>query len=69
MNLVVKNPPAKAGDTRDVGSIPGSGRSPGEGNGNPLQVFLPGEFHGQRSLADYSLGGCKEFDTTKHAHF
>ena len=35
--LVVKNPPAKAGDTRDTGSIPGSGRSPGEGHGNPLQ--------------------------------
>ena len=34
---VVKNPPANAGDGRDVGSIPGSGRSPGEGNGNPLQ--------------------------------
>ena len=33
----VKNPPANAGDTRDVVSIPGSGRSPGEGNGNPLQ--------------------------------
>ena len=32
--LVAKNPPANAGD---VGSIPGSGRSPGEGNGNPLQ--------------------------------
>ena len=35
--LVVKNPPANAGDIRDVGSIPGLGRSPGEGNGNPLQ--------------------------------
>ena len=35
--LVVKNPPANAGDTRNTGSIPGSGRSPGEGNGNPLQ--------------------------------
>ena len=34
--LVVKNPPANAGDRRDAGSIPGSGRSPGEGNGNPL---------------------------------
>ena len=33
----VKNPPADAGDTRDVGSIPGSGRFPGVGNGNPLQ--------------------------------
>ena len=34
---VVKNPPANAGDTGDTGSIPGSGRSSGEGNGNPLQ--------------------------------
>ena len=34
---VVKNPSANAGDTRDSGLIPGSGRSPGEGNGNPLQ--------------------------------
>ena len=35
--LVVKNPPANARDTRDVGSIPGSGRSPGEGKGCPFQ--------------------------------
>ena len=35
--LVVKNLPASAGDIRDSGSIPGLGRSPGEGNGNPLQ--------------------------------
>ena len=35
--LVVKNPPASAGDVGDMGSIPGSGRNPGEGNGNPLQ--------------------------------
>ena len=35
--LVVKSPPANAGDIRDVGSIPGSGRSPGGGNGSPLQ--------------------------------
>ena len=33
---VVKNMPANAGDTRDMGSIPGLGRSPGGGNGNPL---------------------------------
>ena len=33
---MVKNVPANAGDVRDVGSIPGLGRSPGEGNGNPL---------------------------------
>ena len=35
--LVVKNLPASAGDARDMGSIPGSGRSPGGGNGNPIQ--------------------------------
>ena len=34
---VVKSPPANVGDSGDTGSIPGSGRSPGEGNGNPLQ--------------------------------
>ena len=37
MALVVKNPLANAGDIRDLDSIPGSGRSPGEENGNPLQ--------------------------------
>ena len=36
MALVVKNLPTNAGDIRDRGSIPGSGRSPGEGNGSPL---------------------------------
>ena len=35
--LVVKNPPANAGDLRDVGSVPGLGRSPGEEHGNPFQ--------------------------------
>ena len=34
---MVKNPPPSAGNTRDAGSIPGSGRSPGGGNGSPLQ--------------------------------
>ena len=37
MALVIKNPPANAGDIRDVGSLPGLERSPGEGNGHPLQ--------------------------------
>ena len=37
MALVVKNPPASAEDVRDEGSIPGSGRPPGGGHGNPLQ--------------------------------
>ena len=40
--LVVKNPPANTGDIRDVGLIPGSGRSHGEGNGNPLQYSCLG---------------------------
>ena len=52
--LVVKNPPANAGDIRDPGLIPGSLRSPREGNGNPLQSILAWKSHGQRSLADYS---------------
>jgi len=38
--LMVKKPPANAGDIRDAGSIPGLRRSPGEGNGNPLQYCL-----------------------------
>ena len=39
---VVKNPPANSGDTRDVASIPGLGRFPGEGNGNPFQYSCLG---------------------------
>ena len=39
---MVKNPPANAGDERDVSSFPGSGRSPGAGNGNPLQYSCLG---------------------------
>ena len=48
---MVKNPPCNAGNLKDAGLIPGWGRSPGEGNGNPLPVFLPGKSHGQRNLA------------------
>ena len=51
---MVKNPPADAGDLRESGWILGSGRSTGEGNGNPFQYFLPEKFHGQRSLVSYS---------------
>ena len=47
---------ASARNAGDLGSIPGLGRSPGEGNGDPL---LPGESHGQRSLAGYSPWGRK----------
>ena len=48
----------------DLGSIPESGRSPGEGNGKPAPVFLPGEFHGQRSLVGHILWGCKKSGMT-----
>ena len=54
---MVKNLPANAGDIKDVGSIPGSGRSPGEGNGNPLQYSS--ESHGQRGLVGYSPWGLR----------
>ena len=57
---MVKNQPASAGD---VASIPGSGRSLGEGNGTHSPVLLPRKSNGQRSLVDYSPWGCKESDT------
>ena len=46
-------------DTGDLGSIPGLGRSPWRMQWLPTPVFLPGEFHGQRSLAGYSSWGRK----------
>ena len=52
----------------DLGLIAGWGRFSREGNGYPLQLFLPEESHGQRSLAGYSLWGHKELDTPEHAH-
>ena len=49
----------------DASSLPGLGRSPEEGNGQPIPVFLPGEFHGERSLVGYSSWGHKESDVTE----
>ena len=49
----------------DPGSVPGSGRSSGEGNGCPTPVFLPGESHRQRNLVGYSPWGHRESDMTK----
>ena len=49
----------------DLGSIPGLGRSPGGGHGNPLQYSCLESPHGQRSLAGCSPRGCKELDTTE----
>ena len=49
-----KESACSARDTGETGSIPGSGRSYEERHGNPLQYSLPGESHGQRSLAGHS---------------
>ena len=49
------NPPAHAGYLRHTGSIPGSGRSPGEGNGNPLQYSCMENHTDRGSLVGYSL--------------
>ena len=62
--IVVKNLPVNAGDMRDAGSIPGSGSSPGGRAWQPIPVFLPGESHGQRSLAGCSPLSCTELDMT-----
>ena len=59
----VKNLPANAGG---AGLIPGRGRSPGKGNGNPLQYFFLGKSHGQKNLAGYSPRGGKELDVTNN---
>ena len=60
---MVKNLPANAGDTRDPGLIPGSGRSPAGRNDNPLQYSYLEKSHGRRSLAGYSPWGCKKSHT------
>ena len=62
---MVKNPPASAGDIRDTGSIPGSGRPPGEAHGNPLQGSHLESPRGQGSLAGCSPWGHKELDMTE----
>ena len=62
--LVVKNPPASAGDKRHSFN-PWVRKIPWRRAGHPTPVFLPGESHGQRSLAGYSPWGHKESDTTE----
>ena len=56
---MVKNPLVNEGDARDVGLIPGLGRSPGEGNGNPFQYSCPGSPMERGALVGYSPWGCK----------
>ena len=62
VELVGKNPSASVADVRDVGSIPGSGRSPGGGHSNPLQYSCLENPMDQRSLVGYSPWGLKASD-------
>ena len=62
---VVKNLPPSTGDTGDVGSIPGSGRSPGRGNGNPLQYSCLENPINRGAWRATVLGGHKESDMTE----
>ena len=59
---MVKNTPANAGDIRDVGWIPGSGRSPGEGNGNSLQYYC------LDNPMDKEPGGLQSMGSQRVAH-
>ena len=60
---------ASAYNAGDPSSIPWLGRTPGEGNGNPLQYSCLEKSHGQRSLLGCSSCGCKVLDTTEKFHF
>ena len=66
VTLVVKNPPANEGDTRDAGLIPGSERSPGGGNGNPLQYSCL-ENAMDRGAWQAAVHGVAESDTAEVA--
>ena len=63
--VLVKNLPAKARDARDAGLISGLGISPGSRKWQTTPVFLPGKFHGERSLVGYSPWDHKELDMTE----
>ena len=67
MALVVKNPPANAGDGRDTGLIPGSGRSPGGGRVNPLQYSHLENPMDVGAWWGYSPWGYEECDRTAEA--
>ena len=64
----VKNLPTNAGDTGDMGSIPGLGRSPWSRKWQPTSVFLLGKFHGQRSLVGYCPGNHKKLHMIEHTY-
>ena len=65
---VVKNPPTNAGDATDVGSIPGSGRSPEGGNGNPLQYSCLENSMDNGAWWATVHGVATSQNTTEHAH-
>ena len=65
---MVKTLPANAGGTRDLSSIPGSGRSPGGGNGNPLQYSCLENSMDRGAWCPTVRGVAKESDTTEHTH-
>ena len=64
MALVVKSPPANAGDAKDAGSIPGLGTSPGVGNGNPL-LYACLENSVDRGAGWATVREATELDTTE----
>ena len=68
-SLLAQTVKPSAYDMRDPGSIPDSGRSPGEGNGNPLQYSCLENSMDGGSLVGYSPWGRKESDTTEQLHF
>ena len=68
MPQVVKNLPANAGDVRDVGSIPRLGRSPGVGNGNPLQYSCLENPMDREAWQATVHSVSEESDATEHTH-
>ena len=68
MVQLVKNLPANAGGTRDTCLFPGLGRSPGEGNGNPLQFSCLENSMDRGAWQATVPWGCKELDMTEDAH-
>ena len=65
MALVVKSPPANAGNIKDLGLSPRVGKIPWRRAWQPTPVFMPGKSQGQRSLEGYSLWGRKESTMTE----
>ena len=65
---MVKNPPANAGAEIDVGLIPGSGRCPGGGNGNPLQYSYLENSMNRGAWQATVHGIAEEPDTAEHTH-